>query len=271
MCKNKLCCEPSHLELGTFDQNNFSSNIPTYLMEDEKITEELAKMIKTSKKPIDHPEYKSTTQRAKHFDVGVHIIASIDNGRSWAHISSERDEEITKKIIRRKENVQNIQIKTREVGISPEIYDELKNKIYEKSIIAEKTDTDVNQTPCRIWKGGSIHGGYGRIRYNYNCYFAHVIICEWKNGKVKKPDGLVTRHLCNNKLCIEENHLEFGSPQQNMVDALKNLSLNAKLDYEKAAYIREELKQNHTLKRNSSIIFRRGLNNFSIILSKFIT
>ena len=38
-----------------------------------------------------------------------------------------------------------------------------------------------------------------------------------------------------------------------MIDALKSLSLNAKLDYEKAAYIREEIKMDPSSKRKEEL------------------
>ena len=38
-----------------------------------------------------------------------------------------------------------------------------------------------------------------------------------------------------------------------MVDALKSLSLNTKLDYEKAAYIREEIKKDPSNKKKEEL------------------
>ena len=52
---------------------------------------------------------------------------------------------------------------------------------------------------------------------------------------------MVTRHLCYNKLCVEEHHLDFGSGSQNMIDAIKEESLKTKLNYDKAKHIRDEL------------------------------
>jgi hypothetical protein len=37
----------------------------------------------------------------------------------------------------------------------------------------------------------------------------------------EKPEGVVTRHLCNNKLCVEPMHLIFGTYSENQADRKK--------------------------------------------------
>lgn len=79
------------------------------------------------------------------------------------------------------------------------------------------------ELPCRIWQGTLNANGYGHFS-------------ERENGKVKKrlahraslEDHLgrklgrwLTRHVCDNRPCIEPSHLIGGTQRQNMRDALE--------------------------------------------------
>jgi hypothetical protein len=245
LCKEKLCCEPSHLLLGDFDQNNYDDKIRDGILlrgeevKNSKLTIEQVIAIKLSWKPLNDPEYLSMSKRVELFGVPRYIILSIDYGKSWTHVPGNNDEVVQEKIKERKKMEQKTRTEVRKNGIPEKDYKMLKDKIYAKSKIQEPTENDINNTPCRIWQG-SVHENYGRIQYNYILFFVHVIICEWKN-KIKKPEGMITRHLCNNKLCVEAEHLEFNTSRQNMIDALENNDLKTKLNYKKAEDIRNEL------------------------------
>ena len=206
-----------------------------------KITEALVICIKNSWKPINDPEHLSFPERAKLFDVSTHIIISIDYGYSWLHIPGKNDEVIKEKIKSVKKKREVIRLNTRTDGLSEKEYDMLKTKIYSRSTVAESTKNDISDVPCRMWNG-CVHENYGRIQHNHIKYFVHLLVCECKN-KQKKPDGMVTRHLCNNKLCVEEQHLEFGTSNQNMIDAINDGNLKTKLTSEKAKKIRKELEK----------------------------
>ncbi len=247
MCKNKMCCEPSHLCLGDYDTNNLDDKIRDNTLlrgsdcKHTKTDEKLAQEIKDSWYPMNHPNYIPVSERAKKFNISAHLVNSIDQGGAWGHLSGKNDDLIKEKIKNRKDRQQEVRFEIREKGLSQEDYNLLKEKIYNKSIVSE--DKFYNNIPCRLWTG-LIHSDYGRLRYKYCCFFVHVIICEWKN-KFKKPKGLVTRHLCGNKLCVESEHLEFGTPRDNMIDVLIHNNKN-KLNYDIAEIIRNELNNNNS-------------------------
>jgi HNH endonuclease len=75
------------------------------------------------------------------------------------------------------------------------------------------------KTPCHIWAGCK-RGGYGMATNpNYDgtngkMVQAHVLYYEKKYGKV--PPGLVIDHLCDQRACVNEDHLEAKTHAANI-------------------------------------------------------
>ena|SRR3990167_3261492 len=70
----------------------------------------------------------------------------------------------------------------------------------------EKTDS------CWNWKGSRIQG-YGYFRLG-KWRRAHRISYEWSKGKI--PNGLQIDHLCRNRSCVNPNHMELVTLQENV-------------------------------------------------------
>ena len=71
---------------------------------------------------------------------------------------------------------------------------------------------------CWIWLGmGHSENGYGLFRFGGRgkCYLAHRISYEFYVGKI--PDGLELDHKCENKLCVNPDHLEPVTHKENML------------------------------------------------------
>lgn len=66
---------------------------------------------------------------------------------------------------------------------------------------------------CWNWTG-AISGGYGNMRWKGRHYQAHVLFYLFFNGKY--PKCLQLNHLCENKRCVNPDHLEpvTGSDNQ---------------------------------------------------------
>ncbi len=84
---------------------------------------------------------------------------------------------------------------------------------------------------------GSLRGGYGGIRYEGRMQGAHRVMCRLAHGEPSVPT-LDALHSCDNPICINPNHLRWGTESENMQDKLVRVrSKNQKLTPEQAVEI----------------------------------
>lgn len=67
--------------------------------------------------------------------------------------------------------------------------------------------------PCWLWAGGTNGRGYGRLSYEGIPVPAHAYSYRLLVGPI--PDGLMPDHLCCVKLCVNPDHLEPVTNQEN--------------------------------------------------------
>jgi hypothetical protein len=70
---------------------------------------------------------------------------------------------------------------------------------------------------CWNWDGHTYKNGYGCIKAFGKTVSVHRLSYELHKGPI--PTGLEVMHSCDNKLCINPDHLSLGSHAQNMKDA----------------------------------------------------
>jgi len=79
-------------------------------------------------------------------------------------------------------------------------------------------------TGCIEWQGTIDKYGYGKVSHrdlapNKVYRLAHRVSYELYKGEI--PEGLLVRHMCNNRKCCNPDHLEVGTAKDNYDDAVR--------------------------------------------------
>lgn len=108
---------------------------------------------------------------------------------------------------------------------------------------------------CWIWTGALHHTGYGKFLYQGKLKSAHRVSYMLFKGHI--PEGMQVNHRCDNKSCVNPEHLHLGNNASNTKDAFSrglishvgSLNTRAKLDESRVADIKKMLRdeQKHWL------------------------
>ena len=126
--------------------------------------------------------------------------------------------------------------------------------------------------PCKEWQGYRDKDGYGRVRFAGKRVMAHRVAYILTRGlALDAIAGRVIRHKCDNPGCVNPEHLEEGTHQDNMDDKVARKRQvkgeachSAVLTLEQVAYIREVYVARHPEFGGAALGRRFGLSTVAV-------
>lgn len=109
------------------------------------------------------------------------------------------------------------------------------------------------QSKCKEWEGKILETGYG---YVPGGGYAHRHAYEKAKGQI--PEGMLVRHKCDNRSCVNPEHLEVGTNIDNMRDMVERGRSAKGSRHSQSKFTEQQVKEIRSLKK------REGISNVAI-------
>ena len=125
------------------------------------------------------------------------------------------------------------------------------------------------QTGCHVWTGSITPEGYGVFLVNRKLHGAHRIAWELANGPI--PKGLSICHRCDNRPCVNPEHLFLGTNQDNHADMMaKGRNVPRKGEPRRGIYIRRKEEAFFSTEEYLEMLKTLGLTPHSTVTAKVL-
>lgn len=214
LCSNKGCIEKNHYAIGNGYENAADKVVMgTQTSGDDHHTSRID--LKTAQKIADDWQKLTVLQRAALYKTTTGTIYAIDKRQTWKEVKHPNGLPFVGCIKQNRDQRNRAKDYVMRNNLNLD-YNLVKQGLLDRSVRSKEKNKYLS-TYCREWLQ-PFNKMYPRVSFFGLTRDAHVWALCAKLSRNVDPEKPLARHLCGNKKCVNLDHLEEGTYQQNMND-----------------------------------------------------